>query len=164
MLGGPSGRDAADERRLECREAAHPQQRLLALAPQRRDMRLAAEQGVMLDQRRFDLAVVGQRLAFRKHQLARGLALRQRPVGDAVLGDEARRGLRDAHAVLRVAPERVGAVRPAAEGRVSAVSHRDQKSDQNSWSRASRAGAPGVPSAAAGAEASDSRLRGVNSE
>ena len=69
---------------------------------------VAAEQRVVVDERGLDLVVARQRRALGQHQLPRGLALGERPVGDAVLGDEPRRGLRDAGAVLRVPSEGIG--------------------------------------------------------
>ena len=66
-------------------------------------MRVAAEQGVMIGERGRHFVVAGKRLAFRQHELARRLALGERPIADAMLDDQARGDLRDAQAVLGVA-------------------------------------------------------------
>ena len=85
---------------------------------------------------------------------ARRLALGERPVGDAVLGDQPRRGLRDARALVRRrrrAPAALGAPRSSSR---SSVAHRAAW-PQNSWLRTScavrarlRGGASAVVAAA----------------
>ena len=57
----PARGDAADQRRLEPRQPLHPAQRFLALRAQLRDVRVAAEQRVVVDERRLDLVVARQR-------------------------------------------------------------------------------------------------------
>ena len=113
VLGRPSGRDAADEHRRELRQPAQPCQRLLALPPQRDRVLVAAEQRVMVDERRLDLVVAGQRRAVGQQQLPQRLALGERPVRDAVLGDEPRRDVGDARAVL--ASRELSPMRPASD-------------------------------------------------
>ena len=63
-----------------------------------------------------------QRRAIGQHQLPRRLALGERPVGDAVLGDQPRRGLRDARAVVARARRSRRRARPAC--RAAAVASR----------------------------------------
>ena len=69
VLRRPSGGDAADKHRREFRQFAQPCQRLLALAPQRDHVLVAAEQRVMGDKRSLDLVVTGKRRAVGQHQL-----------------------------------------------------------------------------------------------
>ena len=104
-------------------------------------MRVACEQRVMLGECGLHFLVRWQRLALRQLELARRLALGERPVRDAVLGDEARSGLRDANPVLRVTHAKdlgtrsafhdvrtAGRGRPASCGRVPSA--RDRRCDR----------------------------------
>ena len=86
-------------------------------------MRLAAEDRVVVEQRRLDLVVARQRRALREAQLPGRLALGERPVADAVLGDQLCRDLGDARALVAVADEAVVPLDPAAvaAGRVVAA-------------------------------------------
>jgi len=124
VCGGPAFGHATGQRGLELCQPLHPAQRLFALRAELRDVDIAAEQHVIVDQRGFDLVVPRQRRAFREHQLPGRLALGERPVRDAMLGDEPGGRLRDAGAVLRLPAERVRAVSPPAKCRVSPMSHR----------------------------------------
>ncbi len=96
----PAG-DAAGQARGEGGQRAHPFQRFLALGAQRKRLLASTEQRVVRVERGFHFVVTGQRRAIVVAELARRLALGHRPVGDAVLGDEPRRGLRDQRALLR---------------------------------------------------------------
>jgi len=120
VLGRPALGDAADQQRPESGEAPHPRQRLLALRAQRRLVLVAAEQDVVVAQRVLDLVVAGQRAALGQPELSCRLALGERPVGDAVLGDELRGELRDRLALVAGRGERRAPVAvPALGGRGS---------------------------------------------
>jgi hypothetical protein len=87
-------------------------------------VRPAAEQRVIVGERRFDFGISGKGGALGQHQLSCRLALGERPVRDAVFGNQLCRGLRNPRPVLCIPSERVGAVGAAAKLRMSAMSHR----------------------------------------
>ena len=105
MLGRPAFGDPADQERPERCKPLHPHQRFVALRPQARFVGGAAEQRVVVAQRRLDLVIGGQRCTLGQVELSRCLALRERPVGDAVLGDQASGDLRDGCALDAVRAE-----------------------------------------------------------
>jgi len=146
VLGRPAGGHAPDQERRERFEPAHPFERLRPLPPQAPPVRLAAEQRVMVGERLLDGVVRGQGRRVGEQQRPRRLALGERPVGDAVLGDEPRRRLRDLHAA---------ALRAQVVAATGFVGRR--AAHQNSWSRMSRGGWP------AGTRLSSPRPRGGNS-
>jgi hypothetical protein len=131
--------DAADQARVEPGEIAQPRERLGAARADHRPVLVAAVQRVVLGERVLDLVVARQRAALGQPELARGLLLRVRPVGDAVLGDQPRGGLREARALGAVRAEALPALgAPGFVHRGRSLGH-----GQNIWLRTSCAVRPG---------------------
>jgi hypothetical protein len=78
-------------------------------------MRLAAEDRVVVEQRRLDLVVAWQCRALGEAKLPGRLALGKRSVADAVLGDQPSRDLGDARPLVAVTDEDVVPLDPAAD-------------------------------------------------
>jgi hypothetical protein len=121
VRGGPACGHAPDQRRFELAQALHPAQRVLALLAKLCDVRRAAEQRVIVGERRFDFAA--PRSAVRSATSV-VVALRLASVQSAILfGDE----LRTACAIRAglALPVRTGRGRRGGrETRVPSMSHR----------------------------------------
>ena len=153
MLGGPAlprrRRRAAGRTARACASSAAPPRAARAAGR----VRVAANSAWCSASAASISSSPGSGFALGQHELPRRLALGERPVGDAVLGDEPRRDLRDAHAILRVARRRAWTLTavPACAG-TTALRWRGTRQKQLVAQRPRRAGrarpAPGVPASA----------------